>query len=84
MRETAAYSHLLRGPRVPLSRKLIWIEEPRFQGCGCSECAWSFKPSGPPAGDSLDEMKEIYERLRDKEFATHVCAEHPRARKAKG
>jgi hypothetical protein len=29
-------------------------------------------------------MKEIYERLRDKEFAIHVCAEHPRAKKAEG
>jgi hypothetical protein len=28
-------------------------------------------------------MKEIFERLRDKEFAMHVCAEHPRAKKAK-
>jgi hypothetical protein len=64
-------------------RNLIWIESPRFQGCGCSECAWEFKPSGPPAGKSLDEMKEIFERQRDKEFAMHVCAEHPRAKKAK-
>jgi hypothetical protein len=65
-------------------RKLIWIEEPRFQGCGCSECAWTFKPSGPPTGNSLDEMKEIYERQRDKEFAIHVCAEHRKAKNANG
>jgi hypothetical protein len=64
-------------------RKLIWIEKRHFQGCGCSECSWAFKPSGPPAGDSLDEMKEIFERLRDKEFAMHVCAEHPRPRRQK-
>jgi hypothetical protein len=64
-------------------RKLKWIEKPRFQGCGCSECAWVFKPSGPPAGNSLDEMKEIFTHLRDKEFALHVCAEHPKAKKAK-
>jgi len=63
-------------------RKLIWIEEPRFQGCGCSECAWAFKPSGPPTGNSLDEMKETYERQRDSEFAIHVCAEYPRAKNA--
>jgi hypothetical protein len=30
------------------------------------------------------EMKEIFERLRDKEFAIHVCTQHPRAEKAKG
>jgi hypothetical protein len=45
-------------PRVPgmrsddigthrhMSRKLIWIEQPRFQGFGCSECAWIF--NSPP------------------------------------
>jgi hypothetical protein len=68
---------------VTVLRKLIWIEEPRFQGCGCSECSWTFKPLGPHEGDSLDEMTKIFERLRDKEFAIHVCAEHPKAKKAK-
>jgi hypothetical protein len=68
---------------VTLLRKLVWIENPRFQGCGCSECAWVFKPSGPPAGNSLYEMKEMFERQRDKEFAIHVCAEHPRAKETK-
>jgi hypothetical protein len=66
-----------------MPRDLIWIEQPHFQGCGCSECAWTFKPSGPLVGDSLYEMREIYERQREKEFASHVCAEHPRARNTK-
>jgi hypothetical protein len=65
-------------------RKPIWIEKPRFQGYGCSECAWTFKPAGPPGGDSLGEMKEIYERLRDKAFAIHVCSEHPIRKKTEG
>ena len=65
-----------------MPRNLIWIEKPNFQGCGCSECAWTFKPSRPLAGDSLYEMREIYERQRDKEFAIHVCAEHPRSKNA--
>jgi hypothetical protein len=61
-------------------RKLTWIEEPHFQGCGCSECAWVFKPSG----NSLDEMKEIFERLRDKEFAMSVLnTQGPRRQEAK-
>jgi hypothetical protein len=66
-------------------RTPIWIEKPYFQGYGCSECAWAFKPSGPPDGNSLNEMKESYERQRDKEFAIHICAEHrePRRQKAK-
>jgi len=39
----------------------MWIEEPRFQGFGCSECAWVFTPSGAPVGNSFHEMKENYE-----------------------
>jgi len=42
-----------------------------------------FSPSGSPDGKSLEEMKKEYERLRDKEFAAHGCAEHPRASMAK-
>jgi hypothetical protein len=72
------------GTKVTTFRKLIWIENPHFQGCGCSECAWEFKPSGPLAGNSLYEMKQIFERQRDKEFAIHHCAKHPRVKKTKG
>jgi hypothetical protein len=60
-----------------MQRKLVWIEEQHFQGWGCSECAWVFNPSGAPTGNSLDEMKENYERQRDKDFAAHVCTELP-------
>jgi hypothetical protein len=63
-------------------RTLIWIESSRFRGSGCSECAWMFSPSGLPAGDSLAEMLEKYKQRRDKEFAAHVCAEHPRSKSA--
>jgi hypothetical protein len=64
-----------------MRRKLVWIEEQHFRGWGCSECAWMFNPSGSPTGKSLDEMKQSYEQQRDKEFTSHVCAEHPRATK---
>ena len=84
MPATATYSHLARRPRVDVLRMLIWIKEPCFLGFGCSECAWAFNPSGPPNGNSLQEMKEYYERLRDKEFASHVCTEYPRTNQAKG
>jgi hypothetical protein len=66
-----------------MRRKLVWIDRKSFQGYGCSECAWAFKPSGTPAGKSLDEMKQNYERQRDKHFADHVCSEHSRGRKQK-
>ena len=83
MPETATYSHLARRSRMEALRMLIWIEQPRFQGFGCSECAWVFNPLGSPDGKSFEEMKEEYERLRDKEFAAHACAEYPRARSEK-
>jgi hypothetical protein len=83
MPESTTYLHLARRPQMDALRTLIWIEGPRFQGFGCSECAWTFNPSGPPAGNSLQEMKKYYERRRDKEFAIHICAEHTKIKKAK-
>lgn len=60
-------------------RAMIWMASEKFEGWGCSECAWTFNASGPPLGDSLDEMKQNFERRREKDFASHVCAQHPRA-----
>jgi hypothetical protein len=65
----------------PMHRKLVWVERPNFQGWGCSECAWVFSPLWPLAGKSIDEMKTNFGQQRDKEFASHVCAEHPRTTK---
>lgn len=39
-----------------------------------------FKASGPIRGDSIEEMKMQYELQRDKEFASHACGAHPRAK----
>jgi len=61
-----------------MRRKLVWIARQSFEGFGCSECNWAFKPSGALVGESLDEMKQKYEAQCDKEFAAHVCGEHPR------
>jgi hypothetical protein len=60
-------------------RKLIWIDKSRFRGFGCSACAWRFKPTGAPTGNSFDEMMQNFELQRDNEFTSHVCAEHPRS-----
>jgi hypothetical protein len=60
-----------------MDRKLVWIEEQRFWGWGCSKCAWLFNPLGSPAGNSLDEMMRNYKQQRDKEFESHICAGHP-------
>ena len=64
-----------------MRRKLVWAERPNFQGWCCSECAWVFSPSWPLVGNSVDEMKTNFGQQRDKEFAAHACAEHPRATK---
>jgi hypothetical protein len=56
-----------------MARGLAWIKTQNFQGYGCSECDWEYKPSGAIAGDSLQEMKRKYEAERDKEFPAHVC-----------
>jgi len=63
-----------------MSRKLVWIEQQRFRGFGCSECGWRFKPSGVPTATSFDELMRMLELRRDKEFTSHVCADHPSPR----
>jgi hypothetical protein len=35
MQETADDSRVTRGPELAMLRKLIWIENKRFQGCAC-------------------------------------------------
>jgi hypothetical protein len=64
-------------------RKLIWIEQKRFRGFGCSECGWRFKPSGATTGKSFNEMMRNFELQRDQEFASHVCADSPKSHERK-
>jgi len=66
-----------------MPRELVWVEYQNLQGFGCSQCNWVFNPAGALVGESLQEMKQRYEAQRDKEFAAHVCAEHPRATRPK-
>jgi hypothetical protein len=63
-------------------RKLVLVETQGFKDWGCSECAWVFNPSGPPTGESLEDMKRNFQMQRSEEFASHDCAEHPRAKGA--
>jgi hypothetical protein len=42
--------------------------------------AWRFRPSIALTGTSFDEMVRNFELQRDKEFALHVCADHPRGK----
>jgi hypothetical protein len=66
-----------------MSRELVRIEQKDFRGFGCSKCGWRFKPSGAPTGASFDQMMRNFELQRDKEFASHACADHPTAPKAR-
>jgi hypothetical protein len=59
-------------------RKLVWVEQARFRGFACSECSWRFDSSAAPTGKSFDEMMRNFALQRDKEFNSHVCADHPR------
>lgn len=61
-------------------RQLVWVKRQHFEGWACAGCAWVFKASGPIRGDSIEEMKMQYELQRDKEFASHACGAHPRAK----
>jgi hypothetical protein len=66
-----------------MNRKLVWIEQQRFRGFGCSACGWRFNSSGAPTGTSFDEMMRHFELQRDKEFTSHVCTEHPNSQEHK-
>jgi len=66
-----------------MPRKLVWVEQNRFRGFACSECCWRFDSSAAPTGKSFDEMMQNFELQRDKEFTSHVCANHPRDKVAK-
>jgi hypothetical protein len=61
-------------------RDIVWVQRGTFLGWACSQCAWEFKPSGFPEGDTIDEMKDAFERKRDTEFESHVCAKHPKSK----
>jgi len=64
-------------------RKLIFVKTARTESWSCSECGWAFSPSGPPHGDSLEDMMQDFERQREKEFAAHVCVQHPKLKALK-
>ena len=66
-----------------MGRKLVLSEVGGFSVWGCSECALVFNPSESPVGRTIEEMIQNYEWQRDKDFAAHVCAEHPRAKNTK-
>jgi hypothetical protein len=57
---------------------MVWIEQPGLGGIGCSECGWRFETSNAPIGVSFEETRLNLGLRLDKEFASHVCADHPK------
>ena len=64
---------------IATHREMVWVRRERFTGWACSKCAWEFNPSDIPAGNTLAEIKQNYERERDEKFESHACAKHPRS-----
>lgn len=62
-----------------MPRKLVWIHSQDFEGFACAECHWVFKTAGALVGKTFDQMKQIYEAERDKEFAAPTRANFPKA-----
>jgi hypothetical protein len=62
-----------------MTRKLVWIEKPGFGGFGCSECGWRFELSNASAGTTFEDLTANLGLQLDQEFASHVCADHPKA-----
>jgi hypothetical protein len=71
---------MLHWAQESVFHKLIWVEGQSFAGWGCAECGWVFNCSGPPVGESLDEMKEHFQAQLSKQFLSHACASRSRAR----
>jgi hypothetical protein len=60
---------------LAMARELIWQVESGM--LGCSECGWVFRPGKAPHGKTMAEMERDFLAHRDKDFAEHVCGEHP-------
>jgi hypothetical protein len=67
-----------------MPREMTTIKREDFLSWGCSECGWLFEPKGPPVGENIEAMMDNFRSRRDREFASHVCAEHPRKSKSCG
>jgi hypothetical protein len=52
-----------------------------FSGLGLLGMRMGFQPFMAVGWQFHEEMKTKFGQERDKEFASHVCAEHPKARK---
>jgi hypothetical protein len=57
-------------------RKLLLIDKPGCAHWGCSTCAWTFRISDRPVGNSFAEMTSHLQTQLDEAFAAHDCAKY--------
>jgi len=65
-----------------MPRELVWVDQVRKRGWGCSKCAWIFNLTDPPIDETFDAMMRNFECRRDKKFASHFCSNQPRRPRA--
>ena len=53
-----------------------WLKSSVFNA---GPALWKFETSGPLVGNTIDEMKRVYERQRDEAFKAHVCSKYPKS-----
>jgi hypothetical protein len=58
---------------MAMPRELVWKDQPRFHGWGCSRCSWVFDPPAPPVGENFDAVMRNFQAARDEAFDWHVC-----------
>ena len=54
-----------------MPRQLTWVDDGKFEGWTCSECAWTY-----PIPELLadPEAKAAYDRIASANFTKHACA----------
>ena len=62
----------------PMARQLTWIDDGKFEGWTCSECAWTY-----PIPELLadPEAKAAYDRIASANFRKHACRATPEEQK---
>ena len=61
-----------------MARQLSWVDDGKFEGWTCSECAWTY---AIPELLADPEAKNAYDRLASASFAKHVCEALPKKQK---
>src|SRR5256885_17012817 len=57
-----------------MPRQLTWLDDGKFEGWTCSECAWTY-----PIPELLSDLeaKNAYDRIASANFSKHACRAIP-------